>query len=64
MGSGLFHMTIAMMRLNSIEGAEEATAIINELQVDLQELLERNKGKNKGKKIVLNKMEKFSFHEI
>jgi hypothetical protein len=48
MGSGLFHLTLAMLRLNGPEGLEEATKLVEELQPELQELLDRRGDKKPG----------------
>jgi hypothetical protein len=49
MGSGLFHMTLAMLRLNGDEGMDEATKLIEDLQEELQELLDKRGEKKPGK---------------
>jgi 2'-5' RNA ligase len=51
MGSGLFHMTLAMMRLNGQEGIDEATKMVEDLQEELQELLDKRTDRKIGMKI-------------
>ncbi len=48
MGSGLFHMTLAMLRLNGDEGMDEATKLVEDLQEELQELLDKRGEKIPG----------------
>jgi hypothetical protein len=48
MGSGLFHLTLAMIRLKGDEGTDEATKLVEDLHEELQELLDRNKDKKQG----------------
>ena len=48
MGSGLFHLTLAMLRLNGDEGTDEATKLVEDLHEELQELLDKNKDKKQG----------------
>ncbi len=48
MGAGLFHLTLAMLRLNGDEGIEEATRLIEDLRDELQELLDKREDNRKG----------------
>ena len=49
MGAGLFHLTLAMLRLNGLDGIEEATQLVEELQEELQEFLNKRGDKKPGK---------------
>lgn len=48
MGSGLFHLTLAMLRLHGDEGIDEATKLVEGLQDELQELLSKRGDKKAG----------------
>ena len=49
MGAGLFHLTLAMLRLNGLDGIEEATQLVEELQEELQDFLNKRGDKKSGK---------------
>jgi hypothetical protein len=49
MGSGLFHLTLSMMRLNGDAGIDEATKLVEDLQEELQELIDKRGDRKPGK---------------
>jgi len=68
MGSGLFHLTLSMIRLNGDAGVDEATKLVEDLQEELQELIDKRGDRKPGKiqflsnAVVLNRCTSINFN--